>query len=135
MVEQSKSNLGLCYCIIRDECGFEGLFDLDSGFVCIWYVFVFELGESSSGKGFSSFLGHFIEENHGSYCIGILVLMQGKVGLHGHEPSVGISSLSTELFMEGYFNFHVIIIFIGERIYVDRGAGGISRQGVWRTGR
>ena len=27
--------------------------------------------------------------------------MQGKIGLHGHEPSVGISSLSTELFREG----------------------------------
>ena len=45
--------------------------------------------------------------------------MEGEIGLHGHEPSVGISGFSTELFREGCFNFHVIIFFVRLRIYSD----------------
>ena len=49
--------------------------------------------------------------------------MEGEIGLHAHEPSVGISGFSTELFREGYFNFHIIIFFIRLRIYTDGGTG------------
>ena len=98
-------------CVIGGECSLEGFVDLGSVLVSMCNVFVFELGEPSLSKGFSSFLGHPIEENHGLYFIEELVCMKGKVGLHGHEPSVGISSFSTEFFMEGSFNvYHILII-------------------------
>ena len=42
-----------------------------------------------------------------------------EVGLHGHEPSVGISSLSAEFFREGCFDFHIVIFFVGLVIYMD----------------
>ena len=45
--------------------------------------------------------------------------MEGEIGLHGHEPSVGISGFFAELFRKGCFNFHVIVLFIGLRIYTD----------------
>ena len=39
--------------------------------------------------------------------------MKDKVGLYGHEPSVGISNFSIELFREGGFDVHyVVIIFV-----------------------
>ena len=89
---------------------------------------------------FSLSLGYPIEENHGSCCIRIFVLIQSKVDLYGHEPSVGISSLSAELFREGCFDFHVVIFFVGKRIYVDGGARGIRGEesgelgGDWMAG-
>ena len=51
--------------------------------------------------------------------------MKGKVGLHGHEPSVGISSFSTEFFRKGSFDVHhiVIVFIIREGIYLDGGRG------------
>ena len=52
-----------------------------------------------------------------------IVLMQDEIGLHGHEPSVGISGFSAELFREGCFNFHVVVFFVGLRISTDRGTG------------
>ena len=56
--------------------------------------------------------------------IGQLVCMKHKVGLHGHELSVDISSFSTEFFREGCFDFHVVIFFVGLGIYVDGGMEG-----------
>ena len=98
-------------------------------------MFVFKLGEPSLGKGFSLFLGHSVEENHDSCCIGVFVFVEGEIGLHGHEPSVSISGFSAELFREGCLNFHVIVFFIGLRIYVDGGMGETRGQRVQGTGR
>ena len=76
-------------------------------------MFIFELGEPSLGKGFSSSFEHSIEENHSLCFIRELVHMKDKIGLHGHEPSIGIFSFSTELFKEcGFDVHHVIIMFI-----------------------
>ena len=97
------------------------------GLVCISDVFIFELGKPSLDKGFSSSLGHSVEENHGPCYVGVFAFVEGKIGLHGHEPSVGISSFSAEFFKEGCFNFHVVIFFIGLRIYMD-GEVGKTRE-------
>ena len=123
MVEQSEGNSSLCYSIIGDKCSLEGFLDLGPGLVCVYNAFVFELGEPSLGKGFSSSFGHPIEENHSSHFIRVFVCMKGKVGLHGPEPSIGISSFSVELFRKGGFDFHVVIFSVGERIYADRRMG------------
>ena len=61
-------------------------------------MFIFKLDEPSLGKGFSLSLGHSIEENHGLHFIRKLVHMKGKIGFHGHEPFIGISSFYAELF-------------------------------------
>ena len=65
LVEQSEGDSSLHCCIIGGECSFEGFLDLGPGLVCISDVFIFKLGESSSGKGFSSSFGYLIKENHG----------------------------------------------------------------------
>ena len=122
-------------CVIRGECGLEGFLDLGPGFICFSDVFVIELGEPSLSKGFFLSLGHPVVENHSSCCIKIFVLMQGKVGLHSHEPSVGISDLSAELFKEGCFNFNVVVFFVSLRIYMNGGLGRTRGGEVWRTGR
>ena len=119
MVEQSEGNSNLCCCVIRGECSLEGFLDLGPGLVCISNVFIFKFGEPSLGKGFSSTLGHSVEANHDSCCVGVFDFVEGKIGLYGHEPSIGISSFSTEFFKEGCLNFHVILFFIGLRIYAD----------------
>ena len=61
--------------------------------------------------------------------------MEGEVGLHGHEPSVGISSFSAEFFREGCFDFHVVVFFIELRIYVDGGIGNqvVKSLGNWKV--
>ena len=124
----------LC-CIIGGKCGLEGFLDLDPGLVCICDAFIFELGEPSLSKGFFSYFGHPVKENHSLHFIGVFVCIKDKVGLHGHEPSVGTSGFSAELFKEGGFNFHVIIFFIDEEIYMDERIGEARRERVWETGR
>ena len=94
LVEQSEGDLSLhCY-IIGGECSFEGFLDLSPGLVCISDAFIFELGEPSLSKGFSLSLGHSVEENHGSCWVRVFLFMEGKIGLHGHEPSVDIFGFS-----------------------------------------
>ena len=53
--------------------------------------------------------------------------MKGKIDLHGHEPSVGIPSFSTEFFREGCFNFHIVVCFVRLRIYMDGEMGKTRR--------
>ena len=66
LAEQSEGDSSLCCCVIGGKYGLEGFLDLGLGLVCICNAFVFELGEPSLSKGFSSSLGHSVEENHGS---------------------------------------------------------------------
>ena len=123
MVEQSEGNSSLHCCVIGGKYSFEGFLDLGPGLVCICNAFVFELDEPSLVKGFFLSFGHPIEANHGSHFIGVFVCMKGKVVLHGHEPSIGISGFSAKLFREGSFDFHVVVCFVGKRIYVDGKTG------------
>ena len=121
LVKQGEGNSSLHCCIIGSECGLEGFLDLGPGLVYVCDVVIFELGKPSLSKGFSLSFGHSIEENYGLCFIRVLVCMKGTIGLHGLEPSVGISSFSTELYREGSFDFHyvfVIIFFVSEEIYV-----------------
>ena len=112
LIKPGEGNLSLCCYIIGGECCLEGFLDLGPVFISISDTFIFKLDEASLSKGFSSFLGHSIEENHGSRFIGELVHMKGKIGLYGHEPSVGISSFSIELFRKGRFDvYHIVIVF------------------------
>ena len=123
-------------CIVGGECSLECFLDLGPGLVCICDAFIFELDEPSLGKGFSLSFGHPVEENHDLHFIGIFVHMKGKVGLHNHESSVGISSFFTEFFREGSFDFHVIVVFfVSEGIYMDGEMGRIGRGRLWGTGR
>ena len=135
LVEWSEGDLSLCCCVIGGECGLKGFLDLGPGLVCISNTLVFELGEPSFSKGFSSSLGHSVEENHGPCWVRIFVLMEGEIGLHSHEPSVGISGFSTEFFKESCFNFHVVIFFVRVRIYSDGGMGETRGWRVWGTER
>ena len=112
LIKQGKGNSSLHYHVIWDECCLEGFFGLGPVLVSISNAFVFKLGEPSLSKGFSSFLGHPIEENHGSHFIRKLVHMKDKVGLCGHEPSIGIFSFFTEFFRKGSFDVYYVIILI-----------------------
>ena len=104
--------MSLHCCDIGGKCSFEGFLDLGPVLVSISNMFIFELGEPSLSKGFSSSFGHPIEENHSSHFIGELVHMKDEVDHHGHEPSFGISGFSAEFFKEGSFNVHHLFIVI-----------------------
>ena len=56
--------------------------------------------------------------------------MKDKIGLQGHEPSVGISNLFIKFFREGSFDIYdvfMIVFFINKRIYTNREAGRTRR--------
>ena len=135
MIKQSEGNSSLCCCILGGECSLEGFLDLGPVLVSVCDVFIFKLGEPSLGKGFSSFLGYSIEENYGSCFIGKFVHMKGKIGLHGYEPSVGISSFFTELFRKRGFNVHhVVVASLSERGSMWMGKGKSESEGSGKLG-
>ena len=113
LIKQGKGGSSLYCYIIGGECCLEGFLDLGPVLVSVCNMLVFKLGKPSLSKSFSLSLGYPIEENHSLCFIRELVCINGKVSLHGHEPSVGISSFSTELFREDGFDVHhVVVVFI-----------------------